>query len=65
MLPIPPTLAKAFLPTTIGTDTTDATVNTTVHYSTLTFTIANPQATALTGVTFSDTLPTGLVVAIR
>ena len=61
--PVPPTLAKSFSPTTIGTDTTDETVNTTVHYSTLTFTIANPQAIALTGVTFSDTLPTGLVVA--
>ena len=57
--PVPPTLAKSFSPTTIGADTSATTAN----YSTLTFTIANPRATALTGVTFSDTLPTGLVVA--
>jgi uncharacterized repeat protein (TIGR01451 family) len=50
----PPTIAKAFLPSAIVTNGT----------SSLTFTITNPNAsTALTGVAFSDTLPSGLAVA--
>ena len=61
--PVPPTLAKTFSPATIGSDITDSTVGTTVNYSTLTFRIDNPNASALTGVAFTDALPAGLVVA--
>jgi uncharacterized repeat protein (TIGR01451 family) len=50
--PKPPTLAKSFSPTTIAQGSS----------STLTFTVANPNGSALTGVGFSDTLPTGLSV---
>jgi len=51
----PPTLGKAFNPTTIAVNAT----------SLLTFTVTNPAANpdALTGVAFSDTLPVGLTVA--
>jgi LPXTG-site transpeptidase (sortase) family protein len=51
--PIVPTMSKSFSPTTIGTGTT----------STLTFTLTNPNTTtSLTGVSFSDVLPSGLTV---
>src|SRR5262249_57381103 len=51
----PPTLSKAFSPTSIVLNAT----------SSLTFTITNPAANtaALTGVAFTDTLPAGLTVA--
>ena len=51
----PPTIAKAFSPTTINVNDTSA----------LTFTINNTALGngALTGVAFSDTLPAGVVVA--
>jgi LPXTG-site transpeptidase (sortase) family protein len=52
-LPTVPNLSKSFSPTSIGTGST----------STLTFTLTNPNATALTGVGFSDALPTGLLIA--
>jgi hypothetical protein len=48
----PPTLASAFAPSTIPVGGT----------STLSFTITNPNATKLTGVGFSETLPAGLAV---
>src|SRR5207249_2642045 len=48
-----PTVTKTFSPTTILTGAT----------STLTVTIANPNAFALTGVAFTDTLAAGLVVS--
>ncbi|MDX1406993.1 MAG: DUF11 domain-containing protein, partial [Saprospiraceae bacterium] len=51
--PEDPTLSKAFSPTTIAEGSN----------STLTFTFANPNAFSLTGVGFSDTLPTGLLIA--
>lgn len=51
---LPPSMTKAFSPTTIPTDGT----------STLTFTVANPNAsTALNGVAFSDVYPASLVNA--
>jgi hypothetical protein len=49
----PPTLSKAFGQLSVFTGST----------ATLTFTIANPNASGLTGLAFSDTLPVGLVVA--
>jgi uncharacterized repeat protein (TIGR01451 family) len=51
---IPPTITKAFGAATIPLNTTTS----------LTFTIANPNTSlTLTGITFSDVLPAGLVVA--
>ena len=49
----PPTIAKGFVPNAIGPSGT----------STLTFTINNPNASALSGVAFTDTFPAGLEVA--
>ena len=50
----PPTISKAFNPTSIALNAN----------STLSFTITNPNtASALSGVGFNDTLPAGLVVA--
>ena len=51
----PPTIAKSFSPATIGLNTTTS----------LLFTISNPavNSVALTGVGFTDTLPTGVTVA--
>ena len=51
---VPPSIAKTFDPASVQIDGT----------STLTFTITNPNGgTALTGVAFTDTLPSGLVVS--
>jgi hypothetical protein len=46
----PPTFTKAFSPSTVFQSQT----------STLTFTITNPNAAPLTGLAFTDTLPTGI-----
>jgi uncharacterized repeat protein (TIGR01451 family) len=55
-----PKLSKTFSPTSICTNPTSS------DYSTLTFTVKNTDtpgtATALTGVGFTDTLPTGLLI---
>ena len=51
--PVQPTLTKAFSPNPIAVNGT----------STLTFTIANPNAASLTGATFADSLPAGVQVA--
>jgi uncharacterized repeat protein (TIGR01451 family) len=51
--PLRPTLAKAFSPASICLDG---------GYSALTFTFTNPNASALTGVGFTDTLPAGLLI---
>ncbi|HEU0291727.1 MAG TPA: sortase [Anaerolineales bacterium] len=50
--PVVPTLSKSFSPTTIAQGSA----------STLTFTFGNPNTTALSAISFSDTLPTGLVI---
>jgi hypothetical protein len=49
----PPTIAKAFGAASIVVDGT----------TTLTFTLANPNGTALSGIAFTDAFPTGLEVA--
>jgi uncharacterized repeat protein (TIGR01451 family) len=49
----PPTVSKVFSPSTIGKDQT----------STLTITLTNPNAAAITGAAFTDTYPTDLVTA--
>ena len=49
-----PTLSKAFNPTTIGPGSTAA----------LQLTIANPSATAIRNLSFSDSLPAGLTIAV-
>ena len=51
--PIKPTLKKSFSPETILEGST----------STLTFTVGNPNTSALTGVGFTDNLPAGLKIA--
>jgi uncharacterized repeat protein (TIGR01451 family) len=48
----PPTITKSFTPGTVSVGQT----------STLTFTIANPGTTPLTGVGFTDTFPTNILV---
>ena len=52
-IPNPPTITKSFSPNPIAVNGT----------STLTFTLTNSNPTALTGVTFTDSLPSGLQVA--
>jgi uncharacterized repeat protein (TIGR01451 family) len=52
VLPTPPTITKAFNPTTVAIGQT----------STLTFTIANPGSNPLTGVGFTDAFPANLFV---
>jgi len=49
----PPTISKAFGAAQINLNTSTS----------LTFTISNPNATSLSGIAFSDSLPSGLVVA--
>ena len=51
--PLPPTLAKTFLTSPVAVGRT----------STLQFTLTNPGTAALTGIRFSDSLPTGMQVA--
>ncbi len=60
--PVTPTLAKSFSPASVPVDILDS-PETTVNYSTLTFTMGNPNPGALTGVAFTDTLPAGLAIA--
>ncbi len=48
----PPTVTKAFSPAVIGVG----------HTSTMTFTVDNPNASALSGIVLSDELPSGLTV---
>lgn len=50
---LPPTVTKAFGAATVPVNGT----------TTLAFTVSNPNAVALTGVAFTDTLPAGLVVS--
>jgi len=50
---IPPSITKTFSPNPVAVNATSG----------LTFTITNPNATALTGVQFTDTFPSTLVVA--
>jgi len=50
---LPPTIAKAFGPSSIAFNTNAA----------LTFTLGNPNSTSLTGVAFTDPLPAGMIVA--
>jgi uncharacterized repeat protein (TIGR01451 family) len=47
----PPTITKAFAPNSVAVNTD----------STLTITLSNPNATAITGAAFTDTYPAGLV----
>jgi len=49
----PPTFTKSFAPASVAVNGS----------STLSFTITNPNGSALSGVTFTDTLPPGVVVA--
>ncbi|MCQ4163558.1 DUF11 domain-containing protein [Tahibacter harae] len=51
--PVQPTLAKAFVPAAVAVN----------GVSTLTFTLANTNAAALSGAAFADTLPAGVQVA--
>ena len=53
--PIPPTLGKAFSPATINAGGT----------STLTITLSNPNATAASSASLTDTLPSGVVAGAR
>jgi large repetitive protein len=53
VIPTPPSIVKAFSPNPIGAGGT----------STLTFTLTNTITIALTGVSFSDTLPAGMTIA--
>lgn len=52
-VPVPPTIAKAFSPDPVAVNSV----------STLTFTLSNENNVTLGGVTFTDSLPTGLQVA--
>jgi uncharacterized repeat protein (TIGR01451 family) len=52
-IPVPPAITKAFSPNPIAINGT----------STLTFTLSNSNSIVLTGVTFTDSLPSGLQVA--
>lgn len=51
--PVQPTIAKAFAPAAVAVN----------NDSTLTFTLTNPNTTALTGAAFTDALPAGVQVA--
>jgi uncharacterized repeat protein (TIGR01451 family) len=51
----PPTISKAF---------TDTTLDLFGPSTTLSFTIANPNTTTITGVSFTDTLPSGVTLAL-